>query len=136
MAASADRPTTTRSGERVSLPVKAATRIFAGTMVAKDTSGWAVPARATATDVVVGIAQAQADNSGGSNGDISVEVERKTVGRFANSASGDLIAAADRLNTVYAVDDVTVAKTSDSSARPAAGKCIDVDAAGVWVEFS
>lgn len=54
--------------------------------------------------------------------------------QFANSASTNLIAKADIGATCYVVDNQTVAKTDNSSARAAAGKIIDVDAGGVWVE--
>ena len=47
--------------------------------------------------------------------------------------SFDAITLADIGNTAYIVDDSTVAKTDNSAARKAAGKIIDVDAAGVWV---
>lgn len=75
-----------------------------------------------------------ADNSSGSAGDISSErVERGTF-LFANSASGDAIAAADIGAWCYVVDNNTVAKTDDSGARPKAGKIMAVESAGVWVE--
>jgi predicted RecA/RadA family phage recombinase len=60
---------------------------------------------------------------------------RRGVFRFANSAAGDAIGRTEIGKTVYVVDDQTVAKTDNSGARPAAGKCFDVDANGVWVEF-
>ena len=53
--------------------------------------------------------------------------------QFANSASADLITAADIGGTAYIVDNQTVAKTDNSAARKKAGKIIDVDANGVWV---
>ena len=46
----------------------------------------------------------------------------------------DLIAKADIGAICYVVDNQTVAKTDNSTARKAAGKIIDVDADGVWVE--
>lgn len=135
MAAIADRPTKTRTGERVSLPVKGAVKIFAGTIVSLGADGYARPGRATATDLVVGIAEEQVDNSAGADGALNVEVLRKLAGCFGNSAAGDAITLTERGKTVFVVDDVTVAKTSNAGARPAAGKVIDVTAEGVWVEF-
>lgn len=134
-AAAADRLTKTRSGERVSLPVKGSIKIYAGTIVALGSDGYARPGRATSTDTIVGIAEKLADNSSGSDGDISIEVMRRVIGIFANSSSGDAITLTERGKTVFVVDDQTVAKTNNSGARPAAGKVIDVDSEGVWVEF-
>lgn len=135
MAASADRVTKTRSGERISLPVKEAVKIYAGTIVSLGADGYARPGRATAADLVVGIAEQQADNTLGADGAINVEVLVKLVACLGNSSAGDAITLTERRKTVYVVDDVTVAKTNNAGVRPAAGKVIDVDASGVWVEF-
>ena len=54
---------------------------------------------------------------------------------FANSAAADLITLADLGSTVFVVDDQTVAKTSATSTRSAAGKVVDVDTTGVWISF-
>lgn len=135
MAASADRTTKTRSGERISLPVKGAVKIFAGTIVSLGSDGYARPGRATITDIVVGIAEQLVDNSAGADGDLSVEVLNKLVACLGNSSAGDAITLTERRKTVFVVDDVTVAKTNNAGARPAAGKVIDIDAQGVWVEF-
>jgi hypothetical protein len=82
----------------------------------------------------MGRAETQADNSSGSNGDITVDV-RKGVFRFANSTGGDEITRADIGGNCYIVDDQTVAKTDGTGARSVAGKVFDVDSGGVWVRF-
>lgn len=135
-ATTVDRATPTQSGETIALPVAASTKIPAGVMVQNNASGWAVNGAATAANRTIGISLEMADNSNGSNGDIKVEVRRKIVAIFGNSASGDLIAAADIGNLCYVVDNQTVAKTSDTNARPVAGKIVDVDNRGVHVEFA
>jgi len=135
-AATQDRNTDTRSGDKLPLAVKAATKIFAGTMVQKNASGYAVPASATAANVTIGIAEVQVDNSAGADGDLTISPRRKVVGVFANSTSTDTITIADIGNSCYVVDDSTVAKTNNSGARPVAGKIVGVDAAGVHVEFT
>ena len=117
-----------------SVPLLANAKVYQGGMVQIAASGFAVAAVATAANVTIGVAQATVDNAGGANGAASVEV-RRGVYRFANSASGDLIARSEIGKTVYVIDDQTVAKTDNSAARPAAGICYDVDAQGVWVEF-
>lgn len=131
-----DRPTQTREGEILEIPVAAATRIPAGVMVQVNASGYAVNAAATAANRMAGISIEAVDNSGGSNGDLRIRVRRRIVGIFGNSASGDLIAIADRLNNCFVVDNQTVAKTNDSDARPVAGRIVDVDSRGVHVEFA
>ncbi|MCF1449986.1 hypothetical protein FS815_24660 [Agrobacterium vitis] len=133
-ALTADRNTAQRSADNRNFPVKAATTIFAGAMAAVDATGMLVPAGATAALKVVGRNERQVVNAGA---DGSVRADVKTgVFRFANSASTDAITLADIGSNCYAVDDQTVAKTSNSSARPVAGTIFDVDDQGVWVKFS
>lgn len=133
-ALAADRATANRSGKQLSLPVAAATKIFAGSIVAVNASGYATKGAVSTTLKAAGVAREQADNTAGANGDIRVAVERGTF-QFANSTAGDLIALADIGSTCYIVDDQTVAKTNGTSTRSAAGVIRDVDANGVWVEF-
>jgi hypothetical protein len=135
-ATTVDRDTPTRSGDQVSHPLAAATKIPAGVMVQINAAGNAVNASATIANKMVGVSEELVDNSGGAAGDKSITPRRRIAARFANSASGDLIARADIGGTAYVVDNQTVAKTDDTGARPAAGKIIDVDAQGVWVEFT
>jgi hypothetical protein len=133
-ALTADRNTAMRDGHIVSLPVAASVKIYAGALVARDASGNATPG-ATATDILgVGRAEAQADNSSGSAGDLSVEI-RKGVFRFENSTGVDEITPADIGSDCYIVDDATVALTDGSGTRSVAGTVFDVDSDGVWVRF-
>lgn len=117
------------------VPVGANARIFLGAIVQINAAGFAVPGAATAANVAIGRAEAAADNTGGANGAITVDV-RRGVFRFANSAAGDLIARTEIGKPCYVVDDQTVAKTNNAGARPIAGTVYDVDANGVWVEFA
>lgn len=133
-ALTAERNTIERSGRNLNLPAAAAVIIFAGALAARDGSGNATPGAVATTLRGVGRAKETVDNSGGSAGDLSVEIE-KGVFRFGNSASTDLIAKADIGNDCYIVDDQTVAKTSGTSTRSVAGKIFDVDSLGVWVDF-
>lgn len=129
-----DRQTLRRDGSDYSRPVAAATIIHAGGIVAVDTSGDLVPGSADATLKVCGVSDEHVDNSAGAAGDKTCRVVRGKVYRFNNSAGADEITAADYGATCYVVDDQTVAKTSNTNARPAAGIIRDVDANGVWVE--
>lgn len=114
-------------------PLAASTKVYAGGLVALNTSGYAVPASADATLVVDGVAMEQIDNSSGSAGDLNVEV-RAGLFWFSNSSAADEITAGDEGDLCYAADDQTVAKTSSSSTRPVAGRVVDVDSSkGVLV---
>lgn len=133
-ALSKDRLTKERTGGRRSFGVKAATTIFAGSIVALDANDYAVPGAVATTLVSVGVAAARADNSAGANN--AIRVEAKTgIFRFNNSASSDEITIGEIGTPCYIVDDQTVAKTDGSSTRSVAGTVFDVDADGVWVKF-
>ena len=130
-----DRSTPMRSGEVVVLPVAGTKKIFAGSLVARDASGYATPGATATTLLGAGRAEAQADNSAGSSGDMTVEI-RKGVFRFGNSSAGDAITRAEIGTDCYIVDDQTVAKTNGTGTRSVAGKVFDVDTDGVWVRFA
>ncbi len=117
---------------RGTYPIKANVRIFKGSMVGLDSAGRVMPADTIANGclVIVGKASSTVDNRtgsvlGGSAGAADVEVEFG-VFQFANSLSGDLIAADDVTKPCYAVDDQTVAATSNTLARPIAGIVTEV----------
>ena len=130
-ALTAERNTPRRSGDRISLGIAANKKIYAGSLVARDASGYATPG-ATAADILgVGRAKETVDNTGGAAGALRVEIE-KGVFQFANSAGGP-ITIADIGNTCYIEDDQTVSKTDVS--QSVAGTIEDVDANGVWVRF-
>lgn len=128
------RNTPSRSGDMRELPVKAATKLYAGGLTAIDTSGRAVPMTVSTTLKGVGRAEADFDNSTGADGDVRARIGRG-IYRYANSAAGDLITQADIGNSCYGVDDQTVAKTNGTNTRSVAGTIHDVDALGVWVDF-
>lgn len=132
-----DRNTPERTGKDFSFPVKADTRIFAGSLVVLS-GGNAEPGKTGTGLVAVGRADAQADNRNGAAGDIDVPV-RAGVFRFDNSVDEDLITRSDIGADAWIVDDQTVAKTgalvSDNPTRSTAGRIVDVDDLGVWVQL-
>jgi hypothetical protein len=133
MAATKDRNTPSRAGKVFNYPLSNV-KVFAGTIGVINSSGYLTKG-ATATGLkCVGRINEQVDNSAGSAGDLSAEVENG-IFRFANSADADAIALADVGNVCYIVDDQTVAKTSGSSTRSPAGIIEDVDSDGVWVRM-
>jgi len=88
-------------------PVAASTKIYAGALVALNSSGYAVPAADTAGYKVVGIASAQADNASGANGAINVLAEAPVIARLnATSITQAMVGKA-----MYVVDDNTVDDT-------------------------
>lgn len=126
-----DRNTPERNGSLVNLPVEAGTVIYAGAIVAVNAAGNAVPAADAAGLTVIGRAEAQADNSAGAAGAISITV-RRGVFRYANSGASPLTAA-DVGQVAHVADDATVAKTTTNSI--VAGKVLGVEPGGVWVEI-
>lgn len=128
------RMTKRRDSHQFSYPVAAATKIPVGVMVAITAAGVLANAAAVAAHKVVGVADADADNSAGIDGAIKGTV-RKGAFLFFNSAAADQITLASVNDSAYVVDNQTVAKTNGGNTRPVAGKIVDVDADGVWIEF-
>jgi hypothetical protein len=133
MALTSDRNTPFRTGDDVVHPIAATKKIYAGSLVALNASGYAVPGSAATTLIAVGRAEAQVDNSSGTNGDKNITV-RRGIFRFANSGA-DVVTRTEIGKSCYIVDDQTVAKTDGTGTRSVAGKVIDLDSAGVWVEI-
>jgi hypothetical protein len=133
-ALTADRNTPQLHGDIKRMGV-AAVKIFAGSIVCRDASGYATKGQTALGLRGAGIALEQVDNSAGQAGDKAIEV-REGVFRFDNSAAGDAITAADIGKVCYVVDDHTVAKTDGSGTRSPAGIVAGVDGVGVHVQFA
>jgi len=132
-ALTADRNTPVRDNIIDVYDVAAGVKIYAGSMVGLDASGNAKPF-VVATDLIcVGRAEEAVNNSTGSAGDVQVRV-RHGIFRWANSGSTDTITKAHIGDICYGVDDATVALTSGTSTRSAAGTVFFVDTSGVWVK--
>ena len=85
-------------------PIAASTKIYAGSLACLNTSGYAGPCADTVGFIVVGIADAQADNSSGAAGDLWVKAVAPIVARL-NATS---ITQAMLGRKVYVVDDNTI----------------------------
>lgn len=133
-ALTAGRLTPRREGDVLSGAVAASTLIYTGALVMRNAAGYLTKGATATGSVGVGVAEAQADNSAGSAGDVTA-LFRPGIFRMANSASTDEITIAEIGDVCFIVDDQTVAKTNGSSTRSAAGIIVDVDAQGVWVRF-
>ncbi len=127
----AERNTQEREGSVFKYALAAAAVISKGQMVVLD-AGLAKPGSAIAAAKSVGIAQATVDQAAG---DLGVNAKRGTF-LMKNSAGADEITAADVLSDCYVVDGETVAKTSDTNARPVAGRIEQIEGSGVWVTFA
>jgi len=102
--------------------------VYAGGIVAQNSSGKAVPASDTANLVVLGRAEATV----GAGGKALI---RTGVFLFDNGTSSEELTAADIGAAAYVVDDHTVGKVGGTNHIPA-GIVIDVTADGVAVEIT
>jgi hypothetical protein len=116
----------------LNLPVKASTKCIQGGIAVLD-AGFAAPGRTAVGLIAIGMFEDTADNSAGAAGAIGARV-RRGIYKFQNSSAGDLIAQANVGVDVYIVDDQTVALTNGTNTRSRAGKAVQVDTDGVWVE--
>lgn len=112
-------------GALVSLTVKSATTIYAGSLVAVDATGAAVPASDGAGLKIVGRAEHKA---------LAGEAVLVKRGIFLlDNNSGDLVESADIGSYCYVSDDQTVQQTANSNAV-VAGLVRGVTADGVYVD--
>lgn len=111
-------------------PVAAATTIYQGTMVGVDGSGNAQPLSDTSGLKFVGIASDKADNSGGSAGDVEVEVQDPAHhGLYLETNATSPTKAWVGLKA-YAADDNTVALTGSVSNSAEVGEIKQVNQTG------
>lgn len=128
--ATAARNTEERPGDFVYLPLAADTKIFQGTLVARDAAGRAVPASDTAGLRVVGRAEQTVDNTGGDADALSINI-KLGVFLFDNSADDPvLVAHVGKLAEVEADNTVAI----DSTNHVTAGRIVEVSSLGVWVD--
>ena len=104
------------------LELAASTKIYAGSLVAINASGYAVPASASTALRCVGRAEKTIDNTSGAAGALTIEVK---PGRFYFTCSG--ASRASRGLMAYVVFDNEVALNDGSGLRPAAGRIVDYD---------
>jgi len=136
MALAADRVTRDKaSGER-SYEVAATTTIYLGGLVCVNTTGYLVPAAATASYIVVGVAREQIDNSAGSDGDLICRVAAGGSYEITNSGT-NAVAQADIGRVCYVEDDETVADENGGSSV-IAGTVDEIDpvTSQIWVSIA
>jgi len=111
MAVTANQIVKRADGCRRSFPVAASTRIYEGTLVFVNASGYADDDTATGVNGFAGVAVAEADNSSGSAGDVWVEVW--TEGDF--ELTGTSLAQTDVGMPAYADDNYAVVNALGST---------------------
>jgi hypothetical protein len=116
----------------VSIPLAAATHVYRGSIVCLNQSGYGIPGAATVGLIAIGVAQDNVNNTGAA-GAKSVNVRRGTF-RFGNSATTGALTVADVGRSCFIVDDQTVSRIDALGTRPRAGRVMNVDSTGVWVE--
>lgn len=98
-------------GDSEEYPVIASDIIYQGAAVGENGSGYARPLQAG--DAFLGFAEAKADNSAGSAGDINVNV--KARGRVQLAVAGATAITANDRPAVYASDDNTFTLTASTN---------------------
>lgn len=131
MALTEDRNTTMKATEVLVVPMAANTRIFAGALVVADATGHAAPGSPALDLTYLGRAEEFVDNRGGAAGAARIEVRHGKAFCWANDGT---ITQAHLFKTAYIVDDETVAAGDATGTRSAAGRIVDIDTHGVWVE--
>lgn len=128
----ADRNTVMKDKKLIPALVAAATKIYAGSLVAANAAGYATPGAVSPSLTYLGRAEEMVDNTAGANGALSVLVRREEAFKWGNAAA-DAVTQASLGKPCYIYDDSQVALTSSNNTRSIAGIVLGVDADGVWV---
>lgn len=121
-----------RDGRTLVLPVKANTKIYEGSLVVIDSTGYAVPGKKAEGLLAAGRAEEFVDNTGagGTNGAKTVKVRRGAF-KWSND-SVNPVTTQDILKNCYVLDDETV--TVLATGASLAGKVIGISDSQVIVE--
>jgi len=128
-----DRATPYRDGIEVEFPVAANSKIYSGSLVCANTSGYAVPAADTAGFTFLGVALEQVDNTGGANGVKKIRLRRTGVFEFdAASITQDMVG-----DDMFSVDDHTMDDAAGTTNDIRIGKLVKyvADTKG-WIDIS
>ncbi len=123
-----DRITTWQDPDLQSYPIAASTKIYQGSIVMVNSSGFLVPAADAAGGKVVGVAEKTVDNSAGSNGDLRVNVRRGVFLLDATSITQAMVGT-----VMYVVDDHTFDDATGTNSIKA-GRLVDfVSTTSGWI---
>lgn len=114
------------------LPVKAATTIYQGSIVAIDADGYAIPGKKAAGLKAAGCAEETVENTG-KDGEATVRVARGVFVFDNSGTAANKLGPADMLGPCYMEDDQTVTKAATGAS--VAGLVVRVDDEGVAVEM-
>ncbi|MDH5543001.1 MAG: hypothetical protein OEY64_08575 [Nitrospinota bacterium] len=101
-----DKKTERKQGIIFELPVAAAVKIFAGSLVSANSAGYLVPSSDSSSETFLGVARRFADNSAGANGDVTCEGYLTGIFEVSTSA----ITQSEMLKDAFVVDDNSVGK--------------------------
>lgn len=132
-AAIAPFPAPELTGRDYYVPLAAGVTIWAGTMVALNAAGNAIPAADTAATRVIGRAEQTGNNTGGAAGDVSIVVKPGCF-KYNNDATNPVTIASVGL-ACFVRDDNTVAVAAGPANDIKAGIVIRVEADGVFVDL-
>lgn len=132
MALAADRATQYREGLERPYPVATGVKIYAGSLVCLNASGYAAPGADTVNFKFIGVAQEQVDNTLGGNGAKKVLVRR--TGEYLFKASS--ISQADVGKIMYLVDDQTCDESNPGQGIVCGVLTEYVSATSGWLDIS
>ncbi|MEM1415120.1 MAG: hypothetical protein AAGH15_09480 [Myxococcota bacterium] len=115
------------------VPVAAGVICYAGGQAVINATGYAAPATTATGLKAAGKFLDTVDNSGGLDGAETVRIECDSAYPWANSSGADEITQANVGDTVFMVDDETVALTDGGGTRSPAGEVFQVNNQGVYV---
>lgn len=128
-----DRNTPKKDGKLIAVPLAAGVKAIAGGIAVANATGFGKPGATAATLAYLGRFEETVDNTSGADGAVSALVSRGHAFKWANS-SADPVTQASLGQVAYIVDDQTVAATSGTNTRSAAGVVIGIESDGVWIE--
>lgn len=112
--------------------LKAGAKIYRGSMVAFDSSGYLIEPTGATGLRVVGIATQTVDNTAGANGALGMEYKSGTFILY-NGASTNAVTVADIGEPVYAMDGGTISRLAAS--KSPAGVLVGIDELGPMVKI-
>lgn len=134
MGLAADRQTRIRAGGATRSgvgDVAASTKIYFGSLIARNATGYIVPASDAAALKVIGIAQQFVDNSAGADGALTVSYITGVEAEFVNA--GGAIVQAGKLAKCYVSDDQSVTSKALALHKILAGTVISFTTTTVFV---
>lgn len=133
MGATKDVAIERKDGTLIPFPVKTLTKIYGGTFVSVDATGYAVPGDDAAGQIFQGVADEQVDNSAGGNGDAVVRLWRRGLFKATLDTA---ITQANVGDNVFLVDDETVDLAANTDNDIFCGVIAEfIDTTHAWIDI-